>query len=109
MCLSLITFNTKKYAYLIGLVYCYAMFKFCQFVNNVQNGHHRTSNICNNITCIEVIAALENSSQESCTIIPGRIHSSVTRVNYSFNVVYVCRDICMLILERNLPNVTHVD
>ena len=56
-------FQYKKYSYLICLLYwCYAMFKFCSFVNNVQNGHHRTSNICNNITCIEVIAALENSS-----------------------------------------------
>ena len=31
-------------------------------MNNVPNGHPRTANICNNITCIDVIGALENSS-----------------------------------------------
>ena len=31
-------------------------------MHNVPNGHPRTANICNNITCIDVIAALENSS-----------------------------------------------
>ena len=38
------------------------MFKVCPFVNNVPYGHPRAANICNNITCIDVIAALENSS-----------------------------------------------
>ena len=38
------------------------MFKFCPFVHNVPNDHHRTANICNNITCTDMIAALENSS-----------------------------------------------
>ena len=52
-------FQYKKYSYLICLLYlCYAMFKFCPFVNNVPNGHPRTANICNNITCIDVVAAL---------------------------------------------------
>ena len=56
-------FQYKKYSYLICLLYwCYAMFKFCPFENNVPNGHPRTANICNNVTCIDVIAALENSS-----------------------------------------------
>ena len=34
------------------------MFKFCPFVNNVPNGHPRTANICNNITCIDVISGV---------------------------------------------------
>ena len=56
-------FQYKKYSYLICLLYwCYAMFKFCPFVHNVPNDHHRTANICNNITCTDMIAALENSS-----------------------------------------------
>ena len=36
--------------------------KFCPFVHNVPNDHHRTANICNTITCTDMIAALENSS-----------------------------------------------
>ena len=38
------------------------MFKFCPFVHNVPNDHHRTANICNNITCTDMIAAFANSS-----------------------------------------------
>ena len=42
------------------------MFKCCPFVHNVPNGLPRIANICNIstniITCIDVIAALENSS-----------------------------------------------
>ncbi len=56
-------FQYKKYSYLICLLYwCYAMFKCCPFVHNVPNDHHRTANICNNITCTDMITALENSS-----------------------------------------------
>ena len=50
------------------------MFKFCPFVNNVPNGHPRTANICNTITCIDVIAALEKEF--------NHIYTNMQSVNY---------------------------
>ena len=38
------------------------MFKFCPSVHNVPNGQHITPNIRNTMTCIGMIANLENSS-----------------------------------------------
>ena len=49
------------------------MFTFFPFVHNVPNGYPRTVNICNNITCIYVIAALEKSSI---------IYTNMQSVNY---------------------------
>ena len=57
------TFQHRKYSCLIYLVlWCYAMFKFWPSVHNVANGQHRMPHIRNTMTCIDVIAALENSS-----------------------------------------------
>ena len=38
------------------------MFKFCPSVHNVPNGQRRTPNIRNTMTCMAMVAALENSS-----------------------------------------------
>ncbi len=49
----------------------------CPFVHNVPNDHHRTANICNNITCTDMIAALENSSiiyTPTCKVL-GVVHN----------------------------------
>ena len=48
-------------------------------------------------------------SEETCAIIPGRSHSSLTCVNSGFNILYVCRYICPLMCEINLSEVTRVD
>ena len=56
-------FQHIKDSYLIYLLFgCYAMFKLCPSVHNVPNGQHRTPNIRNTMTCIDMITAFENSS-----------------------------------------------
>ena len=56
-------FQHIKDSYLICLLlWCYAMFNFCPSVHNAPNGQHRMPNIRNTIECIDMIAALENSS-----------------------------------------------
>ena len=79
-------FQYKKYSYLICLLYwCYALFKFCPFVHNVPNDHHRTANIYNNITCTDIIAALENRS-----IIYTPICKVLIMTGFNFFCINVC-------------------
>ena len=62
----MITFNIIFKIFILNffavVMLCNVQQFFFPSVHNVHNGQYRTPNICNNIPCIDMIAALENSS-----------------------------------------------